>query len=225
MAGIAIIISALAGLIAIVFAGVAVFFWAFAVEEVKQENDYSLTPFEPEFNEDDDDTCQELINGFYNDAVSAFLNAETTEETMAESYQDILESLDTNGISLVDNAAFRSWVLSDYVVIDDEPVPVFDGPMEATFGAGAALIETPTQLQDALYTLVFFREQFGLEQPIYADEPYFPYDSFEVCSIETVFVGHVYAQYLVTYCCDLREDNLGPIIARLNDWIASQSSA
>ena len=110
MAGIAIIISAIAGLIAIVFAGVAIFFWAYAVEEVKQENDYSLPPFEPEFNEDDNDSCQELINGFYNDAVSAFFAIFRQQICAHKPIEDgIVERIDA-GIRGAQNSTFRSLV-------------------------------------------------------------------------------------------------------------------
>ena len=95
--------------------------------------------------------------------------------------------------------------------------------MEVKFGADATAITDAEQLEEAAWALVEYREGYGLESLIYYDEPHYPLETFQECTIYTQLIGVVYANYLVRNCCDARPDNLQPFLDRLGQFVLDQA--
>ena len=124
------------------------------------------------------------------------------------------------------NEDFRDWILgSDWYDFNaqDSVVPEFDEVMEAQFGADAVAITDADGLEGAAWALVEYREGYGLESLIYYDEPHYPLETFQECTIYTQLIGVVYANYLVRNCCDARPDNLQPFLDRLGQFVLDQA--
>ena len=195
--------------------------------------DYTQAPTAPTFNADDSSSCMSLINSFYDDATSAFNTSQENNATFDALYAKILTNKALNSVkfvgedSLDGNASFRDWVLGQdwYDVWDpDTDVPEFDETMEAMFGANGEEVTTANQLQTASWHLVFYREGYNLEDLIFNDEPYYPVDTFDECSVSTQSTGIIYAMYLSNYCCDNRVENLLPFLESLDQWVSDQAN-
>ena len=156
--------------------------------------DYQQAPMAPVFNAGDSNSCMDLINEFYEEATDVYNYYKENDETIDAIYDQILTNKALNSVkfvgedSLDGNASFRDWVLGqDWYDINapDTDVPEFDATMEAMFGASAGAVTTAHQLQTMSWHLVHYREGYGLEDLIYYDEPHYPAETFEECSIST----------------------------------------
>ena len=97
--GIALLIAGIASLITLLGAGLALYFFAYSVEEavdILLENiDYNVAPVEPFSDDDDSQVCKDLIEEFYQDATSGFNNAKENKEDFADTYAEILLNMQT----------------------------------------------------------------------------------------------------------------------------------
>ena len=80
-------------------------------------------------------------------------------------------------------------------------------------------ITTLEQMNDAISTLFWYRVQLGLEYPIYFDLPWFEPLEPGLCSDTTNELYGIYAQRIVSNCCDARTINFYPLIDRIIEWM------
>ena len=83
---------------------------------------------------------------------------------------------------------------------------------------------TIEQVNDAIYTLFWFRADVGLEAAIMFRRrelmpPYYDPTLWSMCSTKTQKLAEIYTDYMRRNCCDDRPMNFYPLLDRIEEWI------
>lgn len=135
---------------------------------------YGTAPPMPKFGSGDNRLCKDYIEGLYEEAVIEYSDKKGADELIDADLQIILDKKAANGVDFVGNQAFLDWVVSDwetsYIAQNDPDAeePLFDWSMKYTFveapnGAGKPRLETVDELESAIYTLYWWRQNNGME--------------------------------------------------------------
>ena len=192
------------------------------------------------FNVYDNDACRDKIFEFQSSAVSSYERWQDKEARFEQSYQDILDKQAAYGVELTNNRAFADWTtheldLPEVETEDGEPLPplkpAFNEQMKKFFGdpydtraPTAPPLRTIDQVEDAIYTLYWYRVEWQLEWPImYRRRELMPMyidpAEYSICSENTQVLAEILTNYMTYLCCDERAINYYPMLDNLVQWM------
>lgn len=134
---------------------------------------------------------------YFESAFDTIYRANKDTEKLNASYQLILDAQKKYGVELTNNKEFDYWTISDYDLTwcyeNGNPKPQFSDDYVQKFGNGVVKVKalrSIDQVEQAITTLFWFRENNCMENAIMyrlrqLDQPYFPADEFEMCSLNT----------------------------------------
>ena len=105
-------------------------------------------PPSPKYNMSDNDDCKTEIELYYKKALISFEAYSSGQKIITASYQTILDYQTTKSFDLVNNAAFRTWTISDwtdsynYKQDNSAVAPNWNSKVESVLGASAEKLRT-----------------------------------------------------------------------------------
>lgn len=148
---------------------------------------------------------------------------------MSASYQSILGKQLTYSVELANNQDFKDFTVSDweqsfdYTSAPEGSKPATPAWSEALSDKFSSDISTESQLESAIDTLIYWRNQYGLEAIVMFRRRlsimWIPEDTFNMCSDSTEDLGLIYRDAVLDNCCDSRPMNYYPLLDRIDDWM------
>ena len=168
-----------------------------AISAASESTDFTQAPSEPDFTGEESIECMNLVTEYFYHATTAFNHAQVYDDLYATMLGEVLADMSSNNVKLVGedtvdgNKAFRNWILNDWYL--EHPwstdVPEFSADMEAKFGADGEQITAVEQLEEAVWSLIYYRENYWLEWLVQNDEAEYPHDLFDECPAESKATG------------------------------------
>ena len=78
-------------------------------------------------------------------------------------------------------------------------------------------------VKSAVYSLFWFRADLCLEDAIAfrrrLDQPWFPPEEYETCSMDTQVLAQIYIYYIQDNCCNDQIENYYPMLDNIVEWM------
>ena len=103
-------------------------------------------------------------------------------------------------------------------------MPAWNYDMEQTFGQKAPLFRTTEDVNSAMYTLYWWRVEYGLENPVMFRRRqlymiYFDPEEYGMCTDDTRTLGDILVNYMYRNYGDDRPMNFYPLLDNLTTWM------